>query len=95
MFVVQVEARDALLEYLNRNGVGAGIHYPVPIHMLGCYKHVMEAEVGERLLECTRIASQVLSLPLYPEITSMQIERVCGLISSFMIGTGVEEASIQ
>ena len=95
LFVVQVEARDALLEYLNRNGVGAGIHYPVPIHMLGCYRQVMEAEVGERLLECTRIASQVLSLPLYPEITSMQIERVCGLISSFMIGTGVEEASIQ
>ena len=43
LYVVRTERRDALLKFLNKEGIGAGIHYPIPIHELGAYKEVMKA----------------------------------------------------
>ena len=82
LFVIQLNDRDQLLTFLHDNNVGAGIHYPVPIHLLGCYKNEME-HGSERLLQCTKSAPRLLSLPMFPEITLEQIERVCSLIHQY------------
>lgn len=74
LYVVRVPRRDAVIESLHRAGVQAGIHYPVPIHMLKPF-----ADLGYRLGEfpaAEAAARQMLSLPLFPGITVVQQERV-------------------
>ncbi len=78
LYVVEVEGRDPLLAALKQQGIGAGIHYPTPIHLQAAY-----ADLGYRagaFPVAERQATRVLSLPLYPEITDDQIDRVIGAL---------------
>lgn len=76
IYAVQVAAarRDAVLKSLQDQGVGAGIHYPVPIHLQGAFKgHGHKAgdfPVAEKA------AAEMISLPIYPELTASQSEQV-------------------
>lgn len=75
LYVVRVPERDAVLARLNAAGIGAGIHYPVPVHLQPAFRGLGEAgsfPVAERA------AQEILSLPLYPGITAEQQERVAG-----------------
>jgi dTDP-4-amino-4,6-dideoxygalactose transaminase len=74
LYVVRVPRRDEVLRLLNDDGVGAGIHYPVPIHLQGAFKHLGLAEGSFPVAE--RAAKEILSLPLSPEITPEQQTRV-------------------
>jgi dTDP-4-amino-4,6-dideoxygalactose transaminase len=65
--------RDKLLQHLRARGVVAGIHYPVPVHLQPAYR----GRVAARALPNTEtIAQQVISLPIYPELTAPQQETV-------------------
>jgi dTDP-4-amino-4,6-dideoxygalactose transaminase len=74
LYAVQVTERDAVLEALRGQGIGAGIHYPVPLHLQPAFREGAPAK-GE-LLIAERAAECVLSLPLYPGITAAQQERI-------------------
>lgn len=74
LYVVGVEHRDAVLQELNSNGIGAGIHYPVPLHMQPALSHLGYAP--EDLPLTRKAADRILSLPIYPELTRRQAERV-------------------
>jgi dTDP-4-amino-4,6-dideoxygalactose transaminase len=70
LYVVSVPKRDRVAARLNEAGVGAGVHYPVPIHLQGAF-----AELGHSRgdFPCAeRAAEEILSLPLFPEITEAQ-----------------------
>jgi dTDP-4-amino-4,6-dideoxygalactose transaminase len=74
LYVVQVPDRDRVLAELNEAGIGAGIHYPVPLHLHGAY-----ADLGHRIGDfpvSEQAAGRILSLPIYPGITEMQQARV-------------------
>lgn len=74
LYVVQVPDRDAVLRRLNAAGVGAGIHYPTPVHLQPAF-----AGLGHRPgdFPVTEAAAQrILSLPLYPGISPEQQRRV-------------------
>jgi dTDP-4-amino-4,6-dideoxygalactose transaminase len=78
LYVVQVPDRDRILSQLHAAGIGAGIHYPTPIHLTGAFADLGKAgdfPVAELLAE------RILSLPLYPEITATQQERVVAALS--------------
>ena len=72
LFVVLVEDRDAFRGRLRERGVETLVHYPEPIHKQAAYAHLprVEVPVSERLCE------QVVSLPLYPELTDAEAEQV-------------------
>jgi dTDP-4-amino-4,6-dideoxygalactose transaminase len=73
--------RDTLKEKLTANGIGVGIHYPIPCHLQPAYQY-LGYKKGD--FPNTEILSQeILSLPMYPGITETQIERVVDAISSF------------
>ncbi len=75
LYVVRTEARDALQARLRAAGIGSGIHYPQPVHLQPAYKgRVALGPAGCRETEAA--ASQVLSLPLYPEMTDAEVETV-------------------
>jgi dTDP-4-amino-4,6-dideoxygalactose transaminase len=81
LFVIEVDDRDDLLKYLHKSGIHAGIHYPVPIHKLGAYKELQA--FGPDMPICSRASSRLMSLPMYPELTSEQIERVVKALCEF------------
>jgi dTDP-4-amino-4,6-dideoxygalactose transaminase len=73
-YVVRVTARDAVLADLNRAGIGAGVHYPVPLHLQPAYRDLGYAPGALPVTEA--VAATCLSLPLYPEMTDAQQDRV-------------------
>jgi dTDP-4-amino-4,6-dideoxygalactose transaminase len=74
LYVIRVPRRDAMVEHLKLQGVGAGIHYPVPVHRQPAY---LKEGYGDISLPVTeQVAGEVVSLPLYPELSSEQIEYV-------------------
>jgi dTDP-3-amino-3,4,6-trideoxy-alpha-D-glucose transaminase len=75
LFVVRVADRDRVIARLQERGVGAGIHYPVPLHLQPAYAHLGHREGDFPVTE--RVAKEIISLPIYPEITEEQVDRVC------------------
>ena len=74
LFVVRVADRDRVLQALAAAGVVAGVHYPLPLHLQPSFAHLGHTR-GD-FPHAERAADEVLSLPLYPEITREQQERV-------------------
>ncbi|MER5348715.1 DegT/DnrJ/EryC1/StrS family aminotransferase [Kitasatospora sp. NPDC002551] len=73
------ERRDALLAALNAAGIGAGVHYPVPVHLQPAFRHLGHGEGSFPVAE--RAAGELLTLPLYPQITAAQQERVVEVLA--------------
>jgi dTDP-4-amino-4,6-dideoxygalactose transaminase len=74
LYVVRVPRRDEVLARLNQLGVGAAIHYPVPIHLHGAFASLGYGPGAFPAAE--RASREILSLPIYPGITPGQQERV-------------------
>jgi len=81
LYVVRSEQRDALQAHLKQHGIGALIHYPVPVHLQPAYRGRLAAE--RTLPETERAAREILSLPLYPELTEVQQAQVIELVRTF------------
>jgi dTDP-4-amino-4,6-dideoxygalactose transaminase len=75
LFTVQSKKRAALVEELTRKGIGTGIHYPVPLPFLEAYKYKNHKSGDFPVSE--KISTETLSVPMYPEITTAQIDRIC------------------
>ncbi len=74
LYVVRSAQRDALRQHLQQNGIGSGIHYPVPVHLQPGYVHLGSGAGTFPVTE--RAAQQVLSLPMFPELTAAEVQRV-------------------
>ena len=75
LFVVQVEARDAVMAAMQEKGVACALHYPVPLHLQNAYARM---GLGEGSFSVTEAyARRLLSLPMFPELTNEQIDYVC------------------
>lgn len=74
LYVVRVPERERVVKELNAAGIGAGIHYPTPVHLLPAYAHLGHRRGSFPVAE--RLAGEIMSLPLYPGITSGQQEQV-------------------
>lgn len=82
IYGIVVERRDALLQHLQGQGIGAGIHYPIPVHLQPAY-----ADLGWSAGAFPRaeaIAAHELSLPLYAEMTDAQQDEVVAAIVEFL-----------
>jgi dTDP-4-amino-4,6-dideoxygalactose transaminase len=87
LYVIRAKDRDALAEHLKANGVFTGLHYPVPAHLQSCYRNW---GYQKGILPITeRVASEILSLPMFPGLTLEQQQRVAAAIEAFLpVGTG-------
>jgi dTDP-4-amino-4,6-dideoxygalactose transaminase len=82
LYVVRVANRDDVLKQLNENGIGAAIHYPVPIHHQPAFAGL--ARVCGALPVVERSAGEILSLPIFPGITAEQQERVAEVLTKVL-----------
>lgn len=76
LYVIRVAERDRVLQSLNEAGIGAGIHYPYPLHLTKAFAHLGYGPGDFPVAE--EAATQILSLPLFPHITGEQQEYVAG-----------------
>lgn len=74
LYAVRVRDRDRIIAELGKRGVNCGIHYPVPVHLQEAYREL--GYVRGSLPVTERCADEFLSLPMFPELTSEQIETV-------------------
>jgi dTDP-4-amino-4,6-dideoxygalactose transaminase len=75
-YVLRTEDRAAIQAQLKAQGVGTGIHYPLPVHLQPAYQD--RTPLGPAgCAETAKAADEVLSLPMYPELTDAQVDRIC------------------
>ncbi len=84
LYVVRVDDRDGVLDRLHAQGIGAGIHYPVPIHLQPAFRHLGHGPGDFPVAEVA--AGEILSLPLFPGITAAQQERVVEALEKAIAG---------
>lgn len=79
LYVVRVKDRDRVRQELEARGIGTGVHYPFPIHRMRGYAFL---GYGDGSLPVTeRLAGEVLSLPLYPELADDDVRAVCAALA--------------
>jgi dTDP-4-amino-4,6-dideoxygalactose transaminase len=80
LFVIRSERRDALRAFLAERGVGTDIHYPMPVHLQTPFAQYARGP----LPETERLAREVLSLPLYPELPERDVDDVAEQVRAFL-----------
>lgn len=85
LFVIRVRQRDRVLGALKAANIGAGIHYPLPVHMQPAFSY-LGYQRGD-FPHSERAADEILSLPLYPEITTAQLEAVAAAVRDAIAGS--------
>ena len=87
LFVIKINnsktkrSRDELARYLNENGIATGLHYPIPLHIQPCFKHLGYKEGDMPVTE--ELANNCLSLPMYSELRDEEIEYVADKVNEF------------
>lgn len=81
LYIIRTQKRDELQKYLSDNGVGTGLHYPIPLHLQDAYKGHYLGNGHYPITE--KVAGEILSLPMFPQLTSGQIEYVASKIKQF------------
>jgi dTDP-4-amino-4,6-dideoxygalactose transaminase len=83
-YVIRAQDRDGLRAALNRAKIGNAVYYPIPIHRLECFANLGGKEGDLPMAE--KAAKEVLALPIYPELTMAQKERVVAVVADFYKG---------
>jgi dTDP-4-amino-4,6-dideoxygalactose transaminase len=81
LYVVRTDDREGLMAHLGKSGIGTGIHYPIPLHRQRAYE-VLGYKAGD-FPACEKIAAEIVSLPMFPNLTQEQQGRVVHEIVSF------------
>lgn len=81
LYVVRVNRRDEMISHLKERGIGVGIHYPIPLHLQKAYISLNYGAGDFPVAESA--AKEIVSLPMFPQLTQAQQERVAKEILSF------------
>lgn len=82
LYVVRVGSRQGLMDHMKSYDIHAGVHYPVPVHLQPAYKGRIRTATSMRVTEA--LAQEVLSLPLYPEFETQQLDEVAQALKYFV-----------
>lgn len=80
-YTIRVERRDALQAFLKDKGIGSAIYYPLPLHLQPCFAY-LNYKKGS-MPESEKAAAEVLSVPIFPELTDPQLEEVVAAVREF------------
>jgi dTDP-4-amino-4,6-dideoxygalactose transaminase len=84
-YTLRVERRDELRRHLDEAGIGHAVYYPVPLHLQPCFAELGYTEGDFPIAE--RACREVVSLPVYPELTPAQQEQVVAAVAAFYPAT--------
>jgi dTDP-4-amino-4,6-dideoxygalactose transaminase len=81
LYVIRTNDRDGMMNYLKEAAVGSGIHYPIPLHLQKAYTH-LNYRLGDFPV-AERASVEIISLPMFPQLTAQQQARVADEILAF------------
>jgi len=84
LYVIQTSRREALATYLKEKGIQTGIHYPIPCHLQPATRHIFGSQ--DRLERTEKVAKEILSLPIFPELDKEKVGYICTAIKNFFKG---------
>lgn len=84
LYVIRTPLRDELKDFLEHEGIGTGVHYPRPVHLQPAFRGLRYGPMPVT----ERIASQILSLPMYPQLTDKEAAEVAMAINEFLNKAG-------
>ena len=90
LFVVEVDDRDAVRDALAAHDIESGIHYPVPLHLQPAYAQL--GYTAGQFPVAERLTSRILSLPMFPELSATQVERVVSVLREVAADQGTTRA---
>jgi len=82
LYVIRTKDRDELQKYLKNQGIGTGIHYPIPLHLQEAYKHLGYKNGDFPVAE--RVSKEIVSLPMFPELKREEIFYVAEKVKEFV-----------
>jgi dTDP-4-amino-4,6-dideoxygalactose transaminase len=82
LYVIRTEDREGLMAHLGMSGIGTGIHYPIPLHRQKAYSALGYSQGDFPVTE--RVATGIVSLPMYPQLTASQQARVVSETVAFI-----------
>jgi dTDP-4-amino-4,6-dideoxygalactose transaminase len=85
VYAIRTKNRQTWQEELTRQGIQTGIHYPVPAHLLPAF-----ADLGYRVgdfPDSEQAANEVLSLPMFPELTAAHCEEICNAVRALALAS--------
>ncbi|HPZ08103.1 MAG TPA: DegT/DnrJ/EryC1/StrS family aminotransferase [Candidatus Eremiobacteraeota bacterium] len=82
LFVIECDKRDELQRFLKEEGIGTAIHYPMAIHQQPAYKGRIRG--SNELYWTENLYKRILSLPMYPELSDNEVERVCSALEKWI-----------
>ena len=80
-YTLRAERRDELQAHLKKEGIGHAVYYPIPLHRQPCFAHLGYQEGS--LPQAEQASHEVISLPIYPELTRAQLDRIIDSIRGF------------
>ena len=81
LYVVRVENREAFMAHMKEAGIGTAIHYPIPLHLQKAYASLNYRQGDFPIAE--KLSAEIVSLPMFPQLTAEQLTRVVEEIQSF------------
>ncbi len=81
LYIIRVKNREKLVKFLNDKGIQTGLHYPVPLHLQKAYSRLGYKKGDFPIAE--KCADEILSIPMYPEMTDEMVNYVCNSIGEF------------
>ena len=80
LYVIRTKLRNKLMKYLKRKKISTSIHYPTPVHLQKAYK---ELKKSRKMSVSEKISKEIISLPIFPEMTPKQALFICKCIKQF------------
>jgi dTDP-4-amino-4,6-dideoxygalactose transaminase len=90
LYVIRTSDREGMVNHLKKAGIGTGIHYPIPLHLQKAYTS-LNYRLGDFPV-AERVAAEIVSLPMFPQLTSEQQVRVAEEILAFTSKTAHKQA---
>lgn len=91
LYVIRTSDREGMIRHLGAKNIGTGIHYPVPLHMQKAYRSMGHAE--EDFPVAAQVAKEIVSLPMFPQLTAQQQARVAEEVLAFDSSTTQKHAA--
>jgi len=82
LYVIRTADREGMMQHLKSAGIGTGIHYPIPLHLQKAYAPLSYSQGDFPVTE--RVAGEILSLPMFPQLTAQQQARVVEEVAAFL-----------
>ncbi|MBI2119329.1 MAG: DegT/DnrJ/EryC1/StrS family aminotransferase [Elusimicrobia bacterium] len=81
VYAIRAKKRDELAQFLKENGIATGVHYPIPLHLQKAFEYLNYKEGDFPVAE--KIAKEILSLPIFPELKNSEIKKIVECIAKF------------